>query len=68
MARLQEEARAARLARLYLRYILPASLAARFSFDAVAFRLYASMLQDLARDFAPEYMTQIRLLRAKPAE
>ena len=56
-----ESERTERLAGVYARYILPASLAAQFGFDAVAYRLYASMLQGLARDLAPEYMAQVRL-------
>jgi hypothetical protein len=61
LSRLPQEARAARLARVYARYILPASLAARFGLNTLAFRLYTRMLESLARDFAPEQAAHVRL-------
>ena len=69
LERLPQEAREERLARLYARYILPAALAARLGLDALAYRLYAHMLEGLARDFAPERVAQIRLrIRAEQIE
>jgi hypothetical protein len=40
---------------VYVRYILPAAVAARFGLNALAYRLYARMISELARDFAPAY-------------
>jgi hypothetical protein len=50
LARLPAEARAPRLLRAYTRFILPAAIAARLGFAALAYRLYARMMQELARD------------------
>ena len=54
LARLPEEMREARLILLYARFVLPAALAAHVGLDALAYRLYRSMLDELARDFAPD--------------
>ena len=55
LARLPEQSRTARLVLLYARFILPAALAAHLGFDARAYRLYRKMVEELARDFAPEH-------------
>jgi hypothetical protein len=55
LARLPREARAPRLRSIYARHILPAALAARLGLNAVAYRLYARMVEDLASEFAPEH-------------
>jgi hypothetical protein len=39
---------------LYARYILPSAIAATLGFDALAYRLYAGMMRELAGTFAPE--------------
>lgn len=52
LARLPEAERTARLLSIYLRFILPSAVAARLGFNRIAYRLYASMMQELARDFA----------------
>ena len=52
--RLSPQDRAARLLSVYARFILPSAIAARLGFDALAYRLYARMMSELARDFAPE--------------
>ncbi|HSD92827.1 MAG TPA: CFI-box-CTERM domain-containing protein [Methyloceanibacter sp.] len=65
LARLPLETREARLIDIYARYILPASLAARLGLDALAYRLYARMLEGLIRDFAADRAGHLRLnLRA----
>ncbi len=46
--RLPAEARAPRLLCVYARFILPAAIAARLGFAALAYRLYARMMQELA--------------------
>jgi hypothetical protein len=52
--RLPPEERAARLLSVYARFILPSAIAARLGFDVLAYRLYARMMDELARDFTPE--------------
>jgi hypothetical protein len=54
LARLPQEARKQRLNRVYASYILPAALAARLGLNALAYRLYARMIERLAFEFAPE--------------
>ena len=54
LARLPDGVRAPRLRSVYARYILPSALATQLGLDALAYRLYVSMLKELARDFAPE--------------
>ena len=54
LARLPDETRETRLRSLYARYILPAALAARIGLNALAYRLYVRMLDELVRAFAPE--------------
>jgi hypothetical protein len=49
LARLPREAREMRLRSLYARYILPAALAATLGLNALAYRLYARMLDELVR-------------------
>jgi hypothetical protein len=62
LARLPREARRERLSRVYARYILPAALAARLGRNAQAYRLYARMLEAMAREFAPERVAAARLM------
>ena len=52
---LPDAARAPRLRSVYARFILPSALAARFGLNALAYRLYVRMLEELARDLAPEH-------------
>jgi hypothetical protein len=52
--RLPPDDRATRLIAVYARFILPSAIAARLGFDALAYRLYAGMMDELVRDFAPE--------------
>ena len=52
--RLPRQDRAARLLSVYARFILPSAVAARLGLNALAYRLYARMMDELARDFAPE--------------
>jgi hypothetical protein len=52
--RLPSEDRVMRLLSVYARFILPSAIAARLGLNALAYRLYARMMDDLARDFAPE--------------
>ena len=47
LARLPDEARTRRLRSVYARYILPSALAAKFGFDALAYRLYTRMIDEL---------------------
>jgi hypothetical protein len=54
LARLPRKARAKRLRSLYARYILPAAIAARLGLNALAYRLYRRMIDELAAEFAPE--------------
>jgi hypothetical protein len=49
LARLPKRAPTTPLLSAYGRYILPAALAARLGFSALAYRLYARMLRELAR-------------------
>ena len=51
-----QQDRAARLLSVYARFILPSAIAARLQFNALAYRLYARMMSELARDFAPEIL------------
>jgi hypothetical protein len=55
LARLPDETRTARLISLYARFILPAALAAHLGFDALAYRFYRNMVDELARKFAPDF-------------
>jgi hypothetical protein len=52
--RLARQDRATRLLSVYARFILPSAIAARLGFNTLAYRLYARMMDELARDFAPE--------------
>jgi len=52
--RLPQQDRAARLLSVYARFILPSAVAARLGLNALAYRLYARMMDELARDFPPE--------------
>ncbi|HBH40699.1 MAG TPA: hypothetical protein DDW26_02140, partial [Rhizobiales bacterium] len=52
---LPDAARAPRLRSVYARFILPSAVAARFGLNALAYRLYVRMLEELARDFTPEH-------------
>jgi hypothetical protein len=50
LAALPEAERRHRLLSLYLRFILPSALAARFGLNRLAYRLYASMMNGLVRE------------------
>ena len=52
--RLPRQDRVARLLSVYARFILPSAVAARLGLNALAYRLYARMMSELAHDFAPE--------------
>jgi hypothetical protein len=52
--RLRQEERASRLLSVYARFILPSAIAARLGLNQLAYRLYARMMDELARDFTPE--------------
>ena len=52
--RLPRQDRVTRLLSVYARFILPSAMAARLGFNTLAYRLYARMMDELARDFAPE--------------
>jgi hypothetical protein len=54
LARLSEETRARRLLSIYLRYILPSALAASLGLNALTYRLYARMMEELCDDVAAE--------------
>src|SRR4029450_3805156 len=56
LARLPREGRERLLLFIYARYVLPSAVAAMLGLNALAYRLYARMLRDLARAFAPEAM------------
>ena len=51
--RLPRQDRVARLLSVYTRFILPSAGAARLG-NALAYRLYARMMSELAHDFPPE--------------
>jgi hypothetical protein len=53
LERLQQEERVARLLSVYARFILPSAIAARLGFNRLAYRLYARMMHELAREFCP---------------
>jgi hypothetical protein len=50
LARLPQETRDRRLRSVYARHILPSALAARFGFDALAYRRYRRMIEELAAE------------------
>jgi len=54
LERLPQDDRASRLVSIYVRFILPSAIGARFGRNRLAYRLYARMMQNLTRDFAPE--------------
>jgi hypothetical protein len=54
LVQLPEEGRSRRLLSIYVRYVLPSALAASFSLNALAYRLYARMIEELSHDAAPE--------------
>ncbi|MGD9500891.1 MAG: hypothetical protein AB7V40_00200 [Methyloceanibacter sp.] len=56
LARLPREGRKRLLFSIYARYVLPSAVAAALGLDALAYRLYRRMLNDLALAFAPEAM------------
>ena len=43
-----------RLRSVYARYILPSALAARLGLNALAYKLYVRMIEELAGTFAPQ--------------
>ena len=54
LARLPRQTRGKRLRLLYARYILPAALAASLGLNALAYRLYVAMLDELAAEVEPK--------------
>jgi hypothetical protein len=54
LAQLPSETRANRLLSIYARYVLPSALAASLGLNALAFRLYARMMAELAHDLTAE--------------
>lgn len=60
LERLPKEQRVRRLLALYARFILPSAIAAWLGCNRLAYRLYARMMRDLTRDFAPEIRHQMR--------
>lgn len=61
LERLPQQDRRRRLLSLYARFILPCAIAARLGFDRLVYRLYAHMMHDLTREFAPEIPHLARL-------
>jgi hypothetical protein len=55
LARLPDEARSRRLLSVYARFVLPAAVAARLGLNALAYRLYVRMLEELAGEFLPGF-------------
>ncbi len=60
LERLPRQHRTRRLLSLYARFILPCAVVARLGFNRLAYRLYASMMHGLAREFAPEIGPLVR--------
>ncbi len=54
LERLPEQQRLPLLLSVYARFILPSAIAARLGCNALAYRLYARMMRELTREFAPE--------------
>jgi hypothetical protein len=54
LARIPQKCREVRLRSAYACYILPSALAARLGLNALAYRLYRKMLDELQRDLGPE--------------
>lgn len=52
--RLPPDERTTLLLSVYARFIFPSAIAARLGLNALAYRLYARMMDELVRDFAPE--------------
>jgi hypothetical protein len=53
LGQLPDATRARRLLSIYARYILPSALAASLGLNALAYRLYARMMDKLSRDLRP---------------
>jgi hypothetical protein len=66
LARMPQASRASHLAIVYVRYILPAAMAARLGMTALAYRLYVHMLVALAAAYVPERAAALRRLMARP--
>ena len=60
LARLPRATRGPLLRSLYARYILPSAIAATLGLNALAYRLYARMIEELAGAFAPERGENVR--------
>jgi len=54
LAQLPEEERSRRLLSIHARYVLPSALAASLRLNALAYRLYARMMDEVSKDGAPE--------------
>jgi hypothetical protein len=52
--RLPPKQRTSRLVSIYARFILPSAVMAWLGLNRLAYRLYARMMRELVRDFAPE--------------
>ena len=52
--RLPQDERVAQLLSVYARFVLPSAVAARLGLNHLAYRLYARMMGELARDFSRE--------------
>ncbi|MGH6866965.1 MAG: hypothetical protein ACREDO_12550 [Methyloceanibacter sp.] len=57
LTNLPDASRAPRLLAAYARHILPAAIAACLGLNALAYRLYAGMIEDLAATYAPHPAT-----------
>jgi len=53
LAQLPDATRARRLLSIYACYILPSALAASLGLNALAYRLYGRMMDELSRDLRP---------------
>ena len=54
LERLPEQQRLPLLLSVYARFVLPSAIAARLGCNSLAYRLYARMMRELTRKFAPE--------------
>ena len=69
LAQLPDSTRARRLLPIYARYILPSALAASLGLNALAYRLYARMMDELSRHLrpiAPQPTPSVSLITKKP--
>jgi len=57
LAQLSAKTRNSRLLSVYARFVLPAAITARLGLNALTYRLYLRMLNELAGDHAPDIIT-----------